>query len=97
MRNKKCMTYKEKRVAMCGRLRNASSLLQETWRSRTAYQDELEAIMHLADYEVDQSEVAKLVYQIAHSEDWLHDDIENTLDKLLRRPTSARAERSRRL
>lgn len=93
MRNKKDMTYKEKLVAMREHLQNASSQLQEIWRSRSAYQDGLDMIMHLADYEMDQSEVAKLVYEIAHSEDWARHDFKNTLDKLLRKPKSARGRR----
>lgn len=93
MRNNNGMTYQEKRVAMREHLQNASSLLRQIWRLGSAYRDEIETIMYLADNEVDQSKLAKLVSEIAHSEDWLRDDFEITLDKLLRQPKSARARR----
>jgi hypothetical protein len=93
MRNGTGMSYQEKQVAMCEHLQNASSRMQKMWRLGSAYRDEMDAIMHLADYEVDQRKLAKMIFEITLAEDSLREAIENTSDKLLRQPKSARARR----
>ncbi len=93
MRKGTGISYQEKEVAMREHLENAASRMQKMWRLGSAYRGEMDAIMRVADYEVDQRKLFNVVYEIALAEDALHDAIEKTLAKLLRQPKSARSRR----
>ena len=87
------MTYQEKRERLRQHLRKASRSMRNMWRATSVFRDQLDRIINLADYEVDERKVFQVLCDIADAENSSDETVERHLDKLVWQPKSARSRR----